>query len=789
MVEAREAKLTAHGKMVLEKRYLKKDDNGKPVETAEELFFRVAKHIASADLMYDTKANIDKITQDFYDIMSNLAFLPNSPTLMNAGRELGQLSACFVLPIEDSIDSIFEALKYTALIHKSGGGTGFSFSRLRPKNDLVKSTSGISSGPVSFMQVFNAATEAIKQGGTRRGANMGILRIDHPDIMDFVTCKNENESLNNFNISVGITDEFMDAVENDWEYPLRNPRTKEALKKISAKTVFNKIVDQAWKNGEPGVVFLDRLNEFNPTPESGEIESTNPCGEQPLLPYESCNLGSINVSRIIKKHDNKKEVDWEKLDYVTRLAVHFLDNVIDMNKFPIDKIEQQTKKNRKIGLGIMGWADLLIQLGLPYNSKESYKMADKIMSFIHKVAKEKTIELANKRGPFPGFSHSIFKDGPQVRNATLTTIAPTGTIGIIAGASSGIEPLFALVYTRANVLDNQKMFEVNPYFEQLAKEHGFYSDELIEKISQTGTIKNMKEIPDSIRRIFVTAQDILPEDHIRIQAVFQKYTDNAVSKTVNFSQYASREDIAKVYMLAYHSGCKGVTVYRDKSRDVLVLNIGNGKEKRRGDVDSKPRVRPQMTQGITLRLNTGCGRMYVTLNRDEHGLCELFTQLGKSGGCIASQSEAVARLVSLALRSGISAEEVVSQLKGIRCPTPMMMNGNTVLSCADGIARAMETYIKESNIPDLFFQNKETNGNGNGNGKDTAVVSIQQVNGMESAVSMPLQQSIAENGHKYDSSYKSNISGVCPECPECGQMLVYSEGCAMCNSCGYSRCW
>jgi len=735
--------LSKFSRIVLEKRYLEKDSEGKVIETPEEMFLRVARHIAQADLLYDNQANIDEIIAEFYTVLANLEFIPNSPTLMNAGRELGQLSACFVLPIDDSMESIFNTLKYTALIHKSGGGTGFSFSRLRPKNDIVKSTTGISSGPISFMQVYNAATEAIKQGGTRRGANMGILRVDHPDIMEFITCKNDNESLNNFNISVGITEEFMEAVERDIEFPLRNPRTKEIVRKVSAKEIFDKIIDQAWKNGEPGIVFLDRINEANPTPEIGEIESTNPCGEQPLLPYESCNLGSINLSKFVKDND----VDWTKLKRVVRTAVHFLDNVIDMNKFPIKEIEYMTKQNRKIGLGVMGFADMLILLGIPYSSKLALKFADKLMEFIYKSARETSIELAQKRGPFPNFSKSIYKDGVPIRNATLTTIAPTGTISIIANASSGIEPIFAVVYTRKNILDNQEFYEVNPYFEKIAIERNFYSNELIEKIAKTGSIHDMDEIPVDVRRLFVTAHDILPEDHVRMQAVFQKHVDNAVSKTVNFPYNATRDDVKKVYLLAYQLGCKGVTIYRDKSRDKQVLNIGENNQNK--DTHRKPRFRPNITQGMTLRINTGCGRMYVTLNEDEQGLCELFTQLGKSGGCTASQSEAIARLISLALRSGINPEDIVGQLKGIRCPTPNGIGESSILSCADGIAKAIETYLRETRTPNLFSKEKKS----------------------------------------IDNNTKRDFIGSCPACPECGNILEFKEGCALCSNCGYSKCW
>jgi len=730
--------LTGNALRVLERRYLKKDAKGQVIETPEEMFRRVAKTIASAELLYDAKADVKAREEEFYQLMTSLEFLPNSPTLMNAGRELGQLSACFVLPIEDSMESIFDAVKNTALIHKSGGGTGFSFSRLRPESDRVGSTGGVASGPVSFIRAFDIATDVIKQGGMRRGANMGILSVDHPDIMKFITAKDDPTALTNFNISVAVTSKFMEAVKAGADYNLVNPRTKEVTDKLNAKEVFDRMVAMAWKTGDPGVVFIDRINDDNPTPKLGSIESTNPCGEQPLLPYESCNLGSINLSRMVRIKNGTAEIDYAKLAQTIRITVRFLDNVIEVNEFPLPEIGEMTKKSRKIGLGVMGFADMLISLGIPYNSEKALGVAADIMQFITDESAKASQELAEERGVFSAFEGSIYDvpGGPKLRNASCTTIAPTGTLSIIAGCSSGIEPLFALSYKR-HILDGDQLIEVNPNFEAVAKSEGFYSEELMGKLADGASLHDIEGIPDNIKHVFVTAHEINPEWHVKVQAAFQKFTHNAVSKTVNFPREATPEDVAKVYMLAYEEGLKGITIYRDSSREGQVLTKGKT-EKVEGAVLS-PRKRSKTTSGVTERVTTGCGYLYVTVNSDEEGICEVFSSLGKTGGCASAQLEAICRLISLALRSRIDVASIVRQLRGIRCPSIAWEEGKSVLSCADAIASVLE---------------KHTTGyEGKPKLEDYGLV--------------------------------KNLAG---QCPDCGNLLVYQEGCFVCPSCGYTKC-
>jgi ribonucleoside-diphosphate reductase alpha chain len=567
-------RLSAPAIAILEKRYLKKDTRGQVVESPVEMFRRVAGNIAEAEQFYNHRTSIEELSEFFFRSMASLDFLPNSPCLMNAGRELQQLAACFVLPIEDSLDAIFETVKQTALIHQSGGGTGFSFSHLRPKHDTVQSTGGVASGPTSFMKVFNMATEVIKQGGTRRGANMGVLRVDHPDIMEFIAIKKNPDEMTNFNLSVGITKEFMEALEKDGEYSLMNPRMKKEVGRQKAREVFEAIVNAAWETGDPGVLFLDRINQANPTPQMGEIESTNPCGEVPLLPYEPCVLGSINLSHMVTERNGKGEADFEKIRKTVRDAVHFLDNVIDMNQYPLPQIAEMAKGNRKIGLGVMGLAHFFIQLGIPYHSPKALEVARGLMSFIQHQARERSMELAEERGVFPNFLGSIYsRNGMRLRNATLTTIAPTGTLSLIANCSSGIEPIFAIQYIR-RALEDMEFQMTDPLFLEFGEKEGFLNQDLLESLSKGANLRELPNVPQQVKDLFVTAFEILPASHIKIQAAFQEYTDNAVSKTINFPRDATKDEVKETFLLAYREKCKGITIYRSGSKPTQVLACG-----------------------------------------------------------------------------------------------------------------------------------------------------------------------------------------------------------------------
>ena len=746
--ELPEPQLKPHTGIVLHKRYLRGSLDGTTPETPRDLFWRVAASIAESERAYPASPYTpEQLAREFYDLMTSWTFLPNSPTLMNAGTELGQLSACFVLPVGDSIEEIFDAVKYAAMIHKSGGGTGFSFSRLRPKDSRVGSTGGVASGPVSFLRIFNTATEQIKQGGTRRGANMGILRVDHPDIEDFIRAKEKENEFNNFNLSVGLTEEFMRAVEKDEEYALRSPHSGEIMRRRRAREIFALLVDKAWASGDPGIVFLDRINRDNPTPDQGEIESTNPCGEQPLLPFEACNLGSINLSRFhVPGHGQDADpcengIDWEELRRVIHLSVRFLDNVIDASRFPLARIAETVRRNRKIGLGVMGFADLLFLLGIPYDSPEGTALAERIMGFINAEGHAASATLAEERGPFPAYASSIYARqglGP-FRNATVTTIAPTGTLSILAGCSSGVEPLFALCFTR-NILDGERLVEINPYFEAALRGIGEATPEVMESVARTGGIQRMEFLPASLRRIFVTAMDIDPVWHLRMQAAFQRHTDNAVSKTVNLPNSATREDIHAIYWMAYEEGCKGVTVYRDGCRTAQVLATGEGQQKMdeaasRDATVSLVRKRPDVLRGFTQKVQTGLGAMYLTVNEVDGKPFEVFATIGKSGRSITAKAEAIGRLVSLALRSGVSVRDIVTQIKGIGGEHPVFRGKGLLLSIPDAIAWVLERrYLKD--------------------------------------------QPVAVPGQDLEA----------PRCHECGGELIFQEGCLICPRCGYSRC-
>jgi len=729
--------LSQNARTVLERRYLRKDLQGKLTETPEDMFRRVARHIAKAEKAYGDESRVKEMEEVFHTMMTEFKFLPNSPTLMNAGRRLGQLAACFVLPVEDSMEGIFDALKSAALIHKSGGGTGFAFSRLRPKNSKVGTTGGVASGPVSFMKIFNTATEQVKQGGTRRGANMAILRVDHPDIMEFITCKKDNRELNNFNISVGVTDAFMEAVKRGEPLDLVDPREKKKVNQLDAREAYRALVYHAWESGDPGVIFLDRVNRDNPTPELGEIESTNPCGEQPLLPMEACNLGSINLAKFVTVKEGVPSIDYKGLKEIVWNAVRFLDDVIDMSKYPLPEIEKMARANRKIGLGVMGFADMLFQLQVPYDSDQALEVAEAVMGFIQKESKNASRALAEERGVFPNFDKSIYKnmENSRFRNATTTTIAPTGTLSIIAGCSSGIEPLFALSFVR-NVMDNDKLLETNPYFEKVAREQGFYSPEIMDAVARAGSIRHLEGIPEEVKRVFVTAHDITPEWHVRMQAAFQKYTDNAVSKTVNLPRDATVEDVMKVYNLSYELGCKGVTIYRDGSRENQVLSV-DAKREGLQPMIADVRDRPETLDGFTTKVVTGMGNLYVTVTEMDGKPFEVFATIGKSGKSTMAKTEAIGRLVSLALRSGIPVDKIVEQLKGICGEHPVFSKDGLVLSIPDAISKVLEKrYLKDKKPGTQKYQN--------------------------------------------------TLLGE--TCPECGQTISFEEGCMTCHFCGFTKC-
>ncbi len=806
---------------VLERRYLVKDDQGKPVERPEDLFWRVARTIAEPDARYGATAKaVEGLAETFFELMATCVWMPNSPTLMNAGRPLGQLSACFVLPIDDCLSNgqsgIYDTLRAMALVHQSGGGTGFSFSRLRPKNDVVRSTMGVASGPVSFMKLYDASTDVVKQGGTRRGANMGILRVDHPDILEFITCKDDITQITNFNISVAVTDAFIKAVEEGTSYDLIHPRTGKAVGRLDAREVFRKIVHGAWKTGEPGVYFIDRANYFNPVPHLGSYEATNPCGEQPLLPYDVCNLGSINVGLFVKNGG----VDWDRLGTAVHVCTHFLDNVIDANRYPLSEIDSLAKRIRRIGLGVMGWADLLVRLGISYNSNEGVALGRQLMQFVDEEAKRASEKLAEQRGVFAEWERSIWgpdatcargpngeRIGPmrRLRNCNLTTVAPTGTISIVAGCSSGIEPLFAVAFMRnqAGVL----MPDVNEDFLAIARQEGWYSDGLMQRIAEAGHI-HFDEVPSEWQRVFVTAHDVTPEWHIRMQAAFQEFTDSAISKTCNFPRDATEEDVEQIYRFAYQLACKGVTVYRDASRDMQVLSTGvtakQVQEKTRAtgaavgldalaealgrlaELEAElertraklheaeaenlqrraKRSRPDVLGGSTRRIETPLGTMYVTITEDEKGQpFEMFITLGKAGGALMADVEAIGRLISLALRSGIPIKEVYRQLRGISSDRAMGLGPQKVSSVPDAIGIAIEKWMQEKQgiQQDLLAP-------------QAAAPQAREVQVDWGGSGTPLE---------WLGAAPADFIGACPDC---GSQLAFIEGCAKCHVCGFSEC-
>jgi ribonucleoside-diphosphate reductase alpha chain len=746
---------------VLGERYLMKNDKLEPIETPEQMVYRVAWEIASAEATWGAKRkDVESIAREFYELMVSRKFLPNSPTLMNAGTGNGlQYSACFVLPVEDSMEGIFDALKYQAIIHKTGGGTGFSFSRLRPNGSIVKTSSGTASGPVSFMKIFDASTNEVKQGGKRRGANMGILRVDHPDIMEFIHCKEEG-GITNFNISVAITDPFMEAYYKDDDYSLIDPRTKKVAGTLNARKIFDEIANGAWRTGDPGLIFIDKMNagSGNPIPVLGPVESTNPCGEQPLYPYDACNLGSIFLGYFV--HDGV--VDWENLAKVARTATRFLDDVIEVNPYPLEQIRKIVFNSRRIGLGVGGWSDMLVELGIPFDSQEALDMAEKVMKFISDAALDEDRKLAKERGAFPLFPVSIYREEAPRRNSTVTTIAPTGTISIIAGSSSGCEPMFAIAYqhiVKDKHLDRKLTF-VEPRFEKVAKEKGFYSPELMTKVGEHGVIRGMEEIPAEVRAVFGTAHEINPEWHIKTQAAFQKYTENAVSKTINLRHEATVDDIKKAYLSAWETGCKGITVFRDGSKDTQVLNLGtNNGEKKEAVAAPTPIImeRPVKVSGATYRIPTPLGSAFITINQTESGEpFELFITIGKAGSEVAAMAEALGRLISTNFRFGNHlparerAKEIMDQLQGIGGSRSVGFGVNKVRSLPDAVAKAIGMHFGFSGASVAAKASSD----------DPAAASVNLI--------------------------EEKVGDICPSCG--APALVYEEGCAKCHACGHSEC-
>lgn len=783
---------------VLKERYFLKDDQGTIIETTEEMCWRVAWELARAEVKFGkSRAEIIEYAREYYDLMGKRWFLPNSPTLMNAGKNNGlQYSACYVIPVPDSLEGIFDGVKYQGLIHQSGGGTGFSFSRLRPKGSRVKSTMGVASGPVSFMRIYNEATQQVKQGGMRRGANMGILRVDHPDIMEFIHSKDDGVGISNFNISVTITDVFMDALARDGEYELIEPHTKQVVGTLKAREVWDEIAKSAWKTGDPGLIFIDRINSSpaNPVRLPGwEVESTNPCGEQPLYPFDACNLGSIFLGYFIKTENGKRSVDWEKLREVTHTSVRMLDSVIEMNPFPLPQIAETVHNVRRIGLGIGGWADMLVELGIPYDSEEAMLLAEEIMKVINTEGHAASQQLARERGAFPLWKNSVYATDKPIRNGTVTTIAPTGTIGILANASGGCEPLFAIAYQHIVKSENRTLTFVNPAFERVAKERGFYSEELMKKVGEHGVIRDIEEIPADVRAVFGTAHEIDPTWHIKTQAAFQKYTDNAVSKTINLRHDVTVDDVKRAYMEAWETGCKGITVFRDGSKSEQVLNLGTQKDAKKAEVAPVPvpaiepqvvKPRPVKVEGATYKINTPLGNAFVTVNHDGMGNpFEVFVTIGKAGSEVAAMAEALGRLISTTLRFGNHmpakerAREIMEQMQGIGGSRSVGFGPNKVRSLPDAVAKAIGMHFG------LI-------------GTDPASSFSDQSSGSAVAPATATQTSLVTeeakgnghvaNGHAQLDLLASKKKDLCPSCGEAA--FAFEEGCKKCYACGYSEC-
>ena len=765
-----------NAKVVLEKRYYLKDSSGNTVEHSwSDVCRRVARAIAEAETLYDAGADVARWEEEFYRIMADLEFVPNSPTLMNAGTGAGTLSACFVIGLEDSMEGIMETAKETALVQKFGGGTGFALSKIRPKGAHISTTHGRACGPVAVLRHLSSVSTLVTQGGKRDGANMAVMDVHHPDIMDFITCKTHEGQIHNFNISVGASEEFMQAAARGEEFELRDPATGEVVGRLNAAEVFQHMIEGAWRNGEPGAIFLDRVNEDNPTPNIGRMTSTNPCGEQPLLPYESCNLGSINLSRFVIEVGRQPTLDWDHLGRVSRVAARFLDNVIDANRYSVPEIERMTKLTRKTGLGVMGFADMLVNMAIPYNSQEGLDLGRAIMRFVRDEADAASEELAHERGVFPAYPGSSHqKQGRLMRNACRLTVAPTGTISMIAGCSSGIEPLFSLCYRKHNILEGESLLYIDSNFERMAVEDNFYGDELMEYLANGGSIQDRDDVPEWIKEVFVTSADISPQDHVRMQAAFQESVDAGISKTINFPNSATREDVRTAYLMAWELGCKGITVYRSGSREAEVLTSGAsgsaafdapaaaGSEETPRGVLAVPMARPAQVQGVTDRVRTGHGNMYVTINSRDGQPFEVFSNLGKAGGCDSAQIEAITRLVSLALRSGIDPSHVVDQLQGITC-CPQWDDGVLVRSAPDAVAHVLSRHaVPADDRPAALTQ-------GYANAEVAAPFAVQQ--------GLFLKAEANGNG----ANGKTN-------CPDCSGFLVHQEGCVSCPSCGYERC-